>query len=132
MPETTSYDSASEYQKRFAAEQIARSKVSGVREQAPTYETPIRRFETSDRDIGTLAHWLQLESAVRAKWIAKYTAPVTQDEGESEKDFKQRAQRRWRALNFIIQEESRSPEGEREIAFAAFQALFPNRTPRTT
>ena len=95
-------------------------KVEPVPEAPPEFTNPIRIFEMTDREMGTLYNWNNLPLEERVKQVKRLIEIPTEGGGLNIDKH-----RRWRTLNFVFQEESRNPEGSRDIAIVVLNALFP-------
>lgn len=94
------------------------------------FSDPIRMFESTGADVdGSLRQWLTLEVQTKKRLLASWSmipSPPSSDATEQDKiNYEVSVRNRWRTLNFVIQEESRSSKGTRDIAALAFAALFP-------
>lgn len=132
MPEV--YESANTY----LTEQ-ADALVNTEIERSKEFIDPIREFETSMAEVeGSLRNWLSLDKDVRIRlvkgWAVMMTSPrrdlKTGKPIETDEERDARVQVAWKSLNVVIQEESRSEEGFREIALMALNGLFPQAPPK--
>lgn len=132
MPEV--YESANTY----LTEQ-ADALVNTEAERSKEFIDPIREFETSMAEVeGSLRNWLSLDKDVRIRlvkgWAVMMTSPrrdlKTGKPIETDEERDARVQVAWKSLNVVIQEESRSEEGFREIALMALNGLFPQAPPK--
>jgi hypothetical protein len=97
---------------------------------------PLREFQSASRIAGTVRNWLTYPIEERKRLIMSSFAYVPPHRGddrtgvtpESQKEYEGRQLERWRALNVVIQEESRAKAGNRspEVAIAALKLLFPD------
>ena len=97
-------------------------------ESVPFFEDPIREFEKVGPEAavsGNLAQFSTFSKDRRMEIVKGLKEPKIPDD-PSANDIKAAGQRRWRYLNYIIQEESRNmKDGSLEIASVAFNYLFP-------
>lgn len=131
MPAPTVYEAPQEYLKSLTlgTEVLAKRPAD--------FSDPIRMFESTGSDVdGSIRQWLTLEVGTKRRLLATWSlmppAPGAVDATDQDRINHEIALRnRWRTLNYIIQEESRSQRGSRDIASLAFAALFPApQTPR--
>ncbi len=86
----------------------------------PAWTDPIRSFEGTGKDMGDLYNWKSLADEKKREFVKRYKeVPSAANE-----DCEMLIWKRWRTLNYIIQEESRSATPNVEVATAAFKYLF--------
>jgi hypothetical protein len=86
----------------------------------PAWTDPIRSFEGTGKDMGDLYNWSTVSSDKKKEFVKKFK-DLPSDRNE---DCEMLTWKRWRTLNFIVQEESRSATPNVEVATAAFKYLF--------
>jgi hypothetical protein len=125
MPTPNVYEAPQEYLKTLTLG-------SEVLAQKPKdFSDPIRMFEATGSDVdGSVRQWLTLEIGTKKRLLSQWSVlphpPTNEDATEQDKiNYEVALRNRWRTLNFVIQEESRSRNGNRDIASLAFAALFP-------
>jgi len=115
---------------------IEKLKEQAVPQKAVTpFQDPIREFARASKVESLVRNWLTYPIEERRRliksnfnFVPRYTGdPATGRPGESDQDYQARQMERWRALNVIIQEESRAQAGNRspEVAIGALKLLFP-------
>ena len=111
---------------------IEKLKEQHVAQKAPEpFVDPLREFARASRLAAMARGWLTYPIEERKRLIKSAFIFVPRNTAstnpETEQQFANRMLERWRALNVIIQEESRAEAGNRsaEVAIGALKLLFP-------
>lgn len=118
-----SYSASNEYIKNALP-----VRAPGRVEEHTFFHDPVREFEKIGPEAamtGNIAQWRTFTREKRMELVKGFKEPIFPD-SPSPEEILAAKQRRWRYLNYIIQEESRTMgDGAIEIASIAFNYLFP-------
>lgn len=126
MPEPKSHYASNESVRIYAHEK----KVEPL--ETPVIEKdPLVAFEHFHGQMqADLRNWVTFEKDDRLRRVALFASPVVADAKAAlgRDEFKWSPRRRHKVLNYIIWIESIHPLGNRDVAAAAFNAIFPKKT----